>query len=128
MSKQLKIFLIAASGFAGLLVLVAVALFIFVSTDAYRPRLEAAASGALGLEVRVDGPMGIDLFPALQITMENVHIGTQGAEVATVKEAKFGIKLLPLFKNKIRFEMVALKHPRISIERDRDGHFNFENP
>jgi AsmA protein len=57
-----------------------------------------------------------------------VHIGTQGAEVATVKEAKFGIKLLPLFKNQIRFEMVALKHPRISIERDRDGHFNFENP
>jgi AsmA protein len=128
MSKQLKIFLIAASGFAGLLVLVAVALFIFVSTDAYRPRLEAAASGALGLEVRVDGPMGIDLFPALQITMENVHIGNQGAEVATVKKAKFGIELLPLFKKQIRFGMVELKNPRLSIERDRDGHFNFENP
>lgn len=128
MSKPLRIFLFIASGLVVLLVFVAVALFLFVDADAYRPRLEAAASQALGMEVRVGGRLGIDIFPGLCLTMENVHIGNQGADVATVKEARVGIDLLPLLKKEVRFGSIALKYPSISIERDRNGNFNFEKP
>lgn len=46
MSKSYKIILYTISGFAGLLVLVAVALLLFVDANAYKPRFEAAASGS----------------------------------------------------------------------------------
>jgi AsmA protein len=128
MSKPLKIILMAASGLIVLLVFVAGTLLLFVDADTYKPRLEAAASRALGMDVRVGGQMGIDLFPGLHITLEDVHIGNPGADVAIVKEARVGIDLLPLLKKEVRFGSIALKYPSISIERDRDGNFNFEKP
>ena len=128
MSKPLKIILMVASGFVFLLVFVVVALLFFVDANTYKPRLEAAASRALGMDVRVGGRLGIDLFPGLDITLEEVHIGNQGADVASVKEARIGIDLFPLFQKKIRIGTIALNHPSFSIERDRDGNFNFETP
>jgi AsmA protein len=128
MSKPLKIILMVASGFVFLLVFAVVALLFFVDANTYKPRLEAAASRAVGMDVRVGGRLGIDLFPGLDITLEDVHIGNQGADVASVKEARVGIELLPLLQKEIRIGTIALKHPSISIERDRDGNFNFEKP
>jgi len=128
MSRSLKIVLFAVSGVIGLLVLAAVALLVFVDANAYKPRLESAASGALGMEVRVGGRLGIGFFPGLLVTLEDVHIRNRGADVASATEARLGIDLLPLLQKEVRFGKIALKHPRISIERDRDGKFNFEKP
>jgi uncharacterized protein involved in outer membrane biogenesis len=128
MSKSLKIILFAISGFVGLLVLVAVALLLFVDPNAYKPRFEAAASGALGMEVRVGGRLGIGLFPGLLVTLEDVHIRTRGVDIVSAKEVRLGIDLLPLIQKEVRIGKIALKNPSISIERDRDGKFNFETP
>jgi AsmA protein len=125
MSKSLKIIL---GGLVGLLVLIAVALLLFVDANAYKPRLEAAASGALGMEVRVGGRLGIGLFPALLVTLEDVHIRNRGADLVSAKEARLGIDLLPLFHKEVRIGKISLIHPRISIEQYRDGKFNFEKP
>src|SRR5450759_1164534 len=128
MSKSLKIILFAISGFVGLLVLVAVALLLFVDPNAYKPRFEAAASGALGMEVRVGGRLGIGLFPGLLVTLEDVHIRTRGVDIVSAKEVRLGIDLLPLIQKEVRIGKIALKNPSISIERDRGGKFNFETP
>ena len=128
MSKSLKIILFAISGFVGLLVLVAVALLFFVDPNAYKPRFEAAGSGALGMEVRVGGRLGIGLFPGLLVTLEDVHIRTRGVDLVSAKEVRLGIDLLPLIQKEVRIGKIALKNPSISIERDRDGKFNFETP
>ena len=128
MSKSLKIILFAVSGFVGLLVLIALALLLFVDANAYKPRLEAAASGALGLEVKVDGQLGIGFFPDLLLTLKDVHIRNRGADLASANEARLGIDLLPLLHEEVRIRNISLIHPTISIEQDRDGKFNFEKP
>jgi len=128
MSKPLKIILFAVGGFVGLLILVAAALLFFLDINVYKPRLEAAASGALGMEVRVGGRLGIGFFPGLHVTLQDVNIRNQGTDLASAKQASLGIDLLPLFYQEVRIGKVALKHPRISIERDSDGKFNFEKP
>ena len=74
MSKATKIILFTVGGFVGLVVLVAGALLFFVDANAYKPRLEAAASEALGMEVRVGGRLGIGFLPGLFIKLEDVHI------------------------------------------------------
>ena len=128
MTKSLKIVLLAVGGIVGLLVLIELALLLFVDADAYKPRVETAASDALGMEVKVDGRLGIGLFPVLHATFPDVRIRNLGTEVVSAKEVSLEIALLPLLRREIRIVRIGLKRPTISIERDRDGHLNFENP
>jgi uncharacterized protein involved in outer membrane biogenesis len=115
MSKSLKLILFAAGGLVGLIVLFAAATFLFVDANTYKPRLEAAASDALGMEVRVGGRMGVGFWPGLSVTLEDVHIRNRGADLFYAKEARLGIDLLPLLHKEVRFGKIALKHPSVSI-------------
>ncbi len=128
MSKSLKIILFAVGGLIGLLVLAAVAVLLFVDANVYKPRLEAAASGALGMEVRVGGQLGIGFSPGLYVRLKDVHIRNREVDLVSAKEARLGIDLLPLLHKEIRIGKITLKQPRISIERDPDGNYNFEKP
>ena len=109
------------------MVLIATAVLLFVDINAFKPRLETAASKALGMDVKVDGRMGIRFAPGLFVTLKDVHIRNRGAEVVSAGEARLGIDLLPLLQKDVRIETISLQHPRISFERDRAGRFNFES-
>jgi hypothetical protein len=128
MANTRKIVLFTAGGLVALLLLAAVALVLFVDVNTLKPRLEAAASDALGMEVRIGGRLGIGLFPGVHVTLEDVRIRNRGADVASAKETFLGIELLPLLHKELRIVKVGMMRPRISIEQDRDGKFNFERP
>jgi uncharacterized protein involved in outer membrane biogenesis len=128
MARPTRTLLFAAIGFAGLLVLVAGSLFFLVHANVGKARLEAAVSGALGMEVSVGGRLGIGLFPGMLVTLEDVHIRNRGMDLASAKQARIEIGLLPLLKGAVQIEKMALQHATISIEKDRDGRFNFEQP
>ena len=128
MADQRKIALFAAGGLLALLILAAVAIVPFVDVNAQKPRLEAAASEALGMEVRIGGRLGIGLFPGFHVSLEDARIRNRGADVASAKETILGIELLPLLHEELRIVKIGMKRPRISIEQDRDGKFNFETP
>lgn len=128
MSKKTKIIFLVVGGLAGLLVLVAVAVLVFVDANSYKPRLEAVASETLGMEVRVGGRLGFGFSPGLHVTLEDVHIRNRGADLVAAKQASLGIDLLPLLQKEIRIGKITLQRPAISIERDPDGKFNFEKP
>jgi AsmA protein len=127
MSQSLKHSLFIVGGLLGLFVLVAVTARLLVDVDAYKPRLEAAVSDALGMTVRIGGRLGIEVFPGLRVTLKDVHIRNRGADVLSAEEARIKIALLPLLRKEVRIRTIALKGPMISIERDQDGRFNFEN-
>ena len=124
MDNKRKIALFAAGGLFALLILAAVALVLFVDVNAHKPRLEAAFSDALGMEVRIGGRLGIGLFPRFHITAEDVRIRNRGVDVAAAKKTFLGIELLPIFHKEIRIVKIGMKRPRISIDQDRDGKFN----
>lgn len=126
MSRLTRVTLLTLSGLVGLLVLVAVAAVLFVDANAYRPRLEAAASGALAMDVTIGGRLGIGIFPPFLITLEEVRIRNRGSDVASAQKVRLGIDLISLFQDKLKIRKITLKHARISIERDLDGSFNFE--
>ena len=93
MSKSLKRILFAMAGLIGLLILISVAFILFVDTDVYKPRVERAASEALGMEVRVSGRLGIGFFPGLRIKLADVHIRNREMDIASAKEALLEIAL-----------------------------------
>jgi len=128
MSKSFKIIFLAVGGFAVLLIFIAVALVVFVDANAYKPHLEATASAAFGMEVRIDGGLGIGFFPGLHLTLRDLHILSGGADIVSAKEARIGVGLISLLRKKVQIRNITLKQPRIDIERDLDGTFNFERP
>ena len=124
MPKPLKI----ACGFAILLVLVMVTALLYVRARVSRPMMEALASNALGMEVRVGDRIATGIFPGLHVTLEDVEIRNRGASLVAAKEAQIWIDYLPLLRNDVRVGKIALSHAGISIERTQDGTYNFEKP
>ena len=124
--RALKIFLFALGGLVGILLLAALAMMLLVDSDAYKSRAVAAASDALGMNVTVEGRLRIGVVPGLHVTLENVRIHNRGTEIAFVKKAELAIEFLSLFQQKRRYGSVVLNGARISIERGRDGRYNYE--
>jgi len=111
-----------------LLVIGTLAALALLDANAYKARFEAAASRALGMEVGIGERLGIDFFPFLRVTLEDVHVRNRGAEIASVKQARLAIELLPLLSRHIRVRNIELKSSTLSVERGSDGLFNIEQP
>ncbi len=126
MSKPIKSITFAIGALIGLLVLAAIALSFFLDVNAYKPRLEAAVSDMMGMEVKVGGPLAIDFFPNVLVTLKDVHVRNRGTEVVTARAARVGVEFLPLLHKEVRIKHIALENPSISIEKGSDGKFNFE--
>src|SRR3989337_2968306 len=78
MADKRKIALFAGGGLFAILLLTVVALLLFLDVNAHKPRLEALASDALGMEVRIGGRMGIGLFSGFHVTLEGGRIRDRG--------------------------------------------------
>ena len=126
--RAVTITVLALGGMAGVLLLLALAALFLVDVDAYRPRVEAAASEATGMSVAVEGPMRVRAIPRLHLALENVRIRNRGIELAFAEEAVVTVALLPLLQQELRFRAMTLDRVRISIERDLQGGYNYEKP
>ena len=95
--------------------LAASAVLLFGDINRYKPRLEAAASAALGMGFRADGRLSLGFFPGLRVTAADCRILTeQDVVVASAKRVGLWIDPLPLFRGDFRL-------PRFMIERDSGG-------
>ena len=128
MNAKMKKALFILAGAALAFVLAAVIFVLTLDIESYKPRIEAAASEATGMKVRVNGKMKIVLFPHAGVSLDDVLIQNRGIDVALAEKAEVRIKLPPLLRRKILVRQVALISPRFFITKDRRGHFNFETP
>jgi AsmA protein len=124
--KRKKVFFIITGVI--ILVVVAIILVLLLNIQAFKPRIEAAASNAFGMEVRIKGRLGIDLVPGFGISLKNVSLRKKGADVVTVEKMRIGLRLIPLTKHEVRLSRVWLIKPVFSLARYKDGKFNFEKP
>jgi uncharacterized protein involved in outer membrane biogenesis len=126
-TRPLKIIIIVATVFVGILVLPALAMLLLLDAESYRSRIQEAGSGALGMDMEIGGAMRFRLRPGLRVTLEDVHVRNRGMDVGSASIARIGVDLLPLVAGKVRITSITLHQPALYIERDLDGTFNFEN-
>lgn len=126
--KAWRILLVVFGALVAILVLAAVAALILVDVNVYKPRVEAMASHALGMNVAVEGRLRVALVPGLRVALERVRIRNRGAQIAFVEEADLAVGFLSLLRRDPRYGNIALKRARISIEYGRDGRYSFEKP
>ncbi|MBF0559408.1 MAG: AsmA family protein [Nitrospirae bacterium] len=122
--KKKKAFFVLG-GAAAALVLAVVVLALTFDINSYRPRIEAAVSGAIGLDVRINGKMGISFFP-FGISAKDIHVANKGGDILSLENLKIGVELRPLLKKQLKVTNCELVKPAVTIVKDAKGKYNFE--
>lgn len=124
-AKTKKVLLILGGGTIAI-VLAAVVFALSFDMNSYRPRIEAAASEATGLEVRINGKMGLSFFP-FGVSATDIRVVSKGGEVLSLENLKLGAELMPLLNNQLRVTGCELVKPAVTIVKDADGKYNFKS-
>jgi AsmA protein len=109
-----------------LAVIVLIILILLFGVKALKPRIEATASKALGMEVRIRGGMSVSFIPVFGASLADITVKNAGADVATVAKMKIGLKLLPLIRHRFEISRLDLIKPVISIIRQKNGKLNID--
>ncbi len=95
----------------------------------YKPRIETAASNALGREVSIGDDLSIRIFPKTAFRVQDLTIanadGFDGETLARVKDASVGVKLFPLLSGSVEVDRFVLTEPAINLIRKADGSVNW---
>ncbi len=111
---------------SGALILATLAFVLLVDLNAYKPRIEAAASQASGMEVRIGGDIGLGFYPGLRVRIDDLRVHNRGTALLAVKGVRAGVSWRALLAGRIELDSLTLRAPVLNIERDADGRYNFE--
>jgi AsmA protein len=125
MTKKL---LIAGAAIAGLLVVSALGLFLFLDANQFRPQLEQAMGAALGRTVAV-GNIEVALFSG-GIAVDDLSIADDPAfstaPFVTARAVTVGVDLMALvFSRSLRVESFRLEEPQVVLLTSPSGQWNF---
>jgi len=123
-SKYRKILIISGGVIASLIAI----LILSVDLNLYKPRIEAAASDALGMDFKIGGPLKIVLLPGFGISLEKVRIRNGGLDLLAAEKIRVSFRILPLLKREVKIADFAIIGPEITVERYKNGDYNFESP
>jgi hypothetical protein len=126
MGAERKKVLIIVGGLVALIIMAAIVVVLLFDINSYKPRIETAASEATGLDVRINGKMGLSFFP-FGVSANDIHVANKGGEILSLKELKLGVELIPLLTKQLKVTKCELVKPNISIVKDAEGKYNFGN-
>jgi uncharacterized protein involved in outer membrane biogenesis len=126
MRVERKKTLMIAGGLVGLFLIAVIIAALRFDINSYKSKIETAVSEATGLDVTINGGMGLAFFP-FGISAKNVHVTNKGNEILSLESLKLGVKLMPLLKKQLEVTDCVLVKPSFTIVKDADGKFNFEH-
>jgi uncharacterized protein involved in outer membrane biogenesis len=125
MNAKKKKVLFILGGVAAVLVLAVIIFALSFDINSYKPRIEASASQATGLDVRINGKMGLSLFP-FGVSAGDVRVAKKGMELVSIEKLRVGVELTPLLNKQIKVTVCELVKPAFTIAQDANGKYNFE--
>lgn len=118
-----------------LVALVAVALAVIIilpgliPVAAYKGRIEAAASDALGRDVSIGDDLSIRFIPRVAFRVHDLVIanaeGFSDPYLARVEQAEIGVRLMPLLSKSVEIDRFVLTRPDIRLARAKSGAVNW---
>src|SRR5882757_2071507 len=110
-------------------VVLAAIIVLLMPLDSFRAPLEKAVSRGLGRGVHIAGSLHASLYPEIGLSAGDVSIdnvpGGEAKLFAHVDTMAVGAKLLPLLSRQIDITRLALDHPSIYLEVDKNGTGNW---
>jgi AsmA protein len=125
MNRIVKKILIAAGLLAALIIIGVIAAVALVDVNSYKPKIEAAALDATGLELKINGKISLSFLP-VGVSVNDIHISNRQGQIVGLKTLTIGVEVMPLLKKEIKVSRCDLVNPVINIVKDTNGKFNFE--
>ena len=119
---------------AGIVVAVFIVLLIalpfLINVNSFRPKIESAATTALGRQVKL-GDLSLSLLSGT-VGVENIDIADDPAfsksSFVTAKSLRVGVELMPLiFSKQLNVTGIALNEPQITLLKAPNGEWNFSS-
>ncbi len=99
-----------AGGVVALIIIAGIVAALLFNINSYKSRIETAASEATGLDVRINGRMGLSFFP-FGVSARNIHVTSEGGDILSLESLKIGVKLMPLLKRQLEVTSCELVKP-----------------
>lgn len=129
MNKFVKYGLIAVGTLVGLFILLLVAIAVFVDPNDYKPLVVDLVKEKKQRTLTLDGDVELALFPKLGLKMGKAslseHQGTD--EFASIDRIQLSVAWLPLLRNQLVVDHVAVEGLKAHLIRFADGTTNFDD-
>lgn len=111
----------------GVLLIGLIAMSWLLNRDALRQAVEAQIRAVTGLDLVVNGPIEVSVFPGSYVSFHNVGLKGGGAIDAalTVDTLTANLRLLPLLMQRFEIADLMLLRPQINVVRDAKGESNW---
>lgn len=116
----------------GLVIIAGIAVGILLALldeDTLKGQLTRVAHDATGGELKIDGELGLSLYPQLGVAVEQVHFTPRDEQepLASIATMRLGVDFMPLFSGQISVGEINLQGLQLNLLRATDGSGNWEN-
>ncbi len=118
--------LLIAGGVVALVVIATIAALFLIDINKFKSNIESVAFDATGLDVRINGKIGLSFSP-FGVSAKDIHVANKDGEILSLENLKLGLELMPLLKKQIEITGCELVKPAVNIVKDTEGRYNFEN-
>jgi AsmA protein len=127
--RALRIVAYVAAGLIGLIVIGLVLVVVFVDPNDYRDDIEKLVEEKTGRELTLSGDLKLSVFPWIALESGPASLGdAQGfgpEPFVSIRDARIGVRLLPLLSGKVEVGNVRLDGARIRLITDANGRNNW---
>ncbi|MBX3505496.1 MAG: AsmA family protein [Parvibaculum sp.] len=113
-----------------LIIAVVVAVPLLIPMETYKNQVVSIVKEQTGRDLRIDGDIGLSFFPVIAVSIEEVGFSNaewaKEKEMASMKEMRAALKLMPLFSGNVEIDSFVLVDPVIHLEVRRDGTPNWQ--
>ena len=132
MGRLVKILLLGVAGLVGLLMIGAIALFLFFDPNDFRDEISAEVKGATGRDLVIEGDLSLSVFPWIAVNIGRTRLGNAegfGDEpFLSFEEARLSVKLAPLlFQQTVTIGTVRLDSFSLNLEVAANGSSNWDD-
>ncbi|MCL6416098.1 AsmA family protein [Aestuariirhabdus sp. Z084] len=128
MKTLLKVSLIILALVALLLIAALVIIPLLVNPNDYKPQLQQLVHEQTGMELVIDGDIGLSIFPVLGFELEQLALTNQQQPLAQLGYARAALRLLPLLSGTVEMQALELDGLDLNLVKDAQGQANWTLP
>lgn len=132
MGRLIKILLVGVASIVGLVMIGAIALFLFFDPNDFRDEISAEVKKATGRDLIIEGDLSLSVFPWIAVNIGRTQLGNAEGfgdqPFLSFEEARLSVKLAPLlFQQTVTVGRVTLDSFSLSLEVAANGDNNWED-
>ena len=129
MNRVLKISLIAFIAFLAIAGLGAWYAASFINTTQLTKLLSSSVKDATGRELKIAGPVSLNLFPSISVKAEQVSLSNtswaSNPNMLTFKQIELDIRLFPLLKGSVEISRIGVTGLEANLQTNKSGEGNW---